>query len=318
MKSLLFFFLLIFARVLCGVDFESEAIQKNRAEEGRQDYQACEEIAKIYEKVDGATLKDITDELDDPRLKESNRRIVLFQYPSDGLLIKGYVSYVDTLEEKPLLVFLRGGNEFFGVMHPVTSYSLLGDYTVVASCYRGGVSEGRDEFGGADVNDVYNLVQHIPTLEKNLNLKIDHKKRYILGGSRGGFEMFLALMRYPDLQEFFDGAIALSSPLDLKSHIQSRPDMLAMFKRKFDYTGEEWLEKRDPLSNIDKIRTDFPLLILQGTEDIRTPVEEGRTMAAALKAKGCMVDYLEVEGGDHCLKNMCDERVQILLEWLDK
>lgn len=51
-------------------------------------------------------------------------------------------------------------------MHPVTSYSLLSDYTVFATCYRGGVSEGTDEFGGAGVKDVYNLIKHIPKLEK--------------------------------------------------------------------------------------------------------------------------------------------------------
>lgn len=318
MKFAVYLFLLIVSTMLSGVDFSSSQVQEDRRQEGIRTYLKCEKIAKIYEKVEGHSFLEITEELDDARLKESGRRVFLFQYPSDGLQIKGYVSFVDSPEEKPLLVFLRGGNEYFGVMHPVTSYSLLSDYTVVATCYRGGVSEGADEFGGADVKDVYNLIKHIPTLEKQLNTTIGHKERYIMGGSRGGFEMFLALNRYPELQQYFDAAIALSSPLDLRTHIEKRPDMLKMFQDKFAFSNDEWLNSRDPMSNIDQINKEFPLLIIQGTEDDRVYIGEGKEMVKALKERGCSVDYIEVVGGEHCLKNMVETRSLLLVEWLNQ
>ena len=70
------------------------------------------------------------------------------------------------------------------------------------------------------------------------------------------------------------------------------------------------------LQNIDQIRKDFPLLIIQGTEDDRVFIGEGKAMVEALKERGCSVDYLEVVGGEHCLKNMVETRTLLFIEWL--
>ncbi len=59
---------------------------------------------------------------------------------------------------------MRGGNRMFGLMHP--AYASIKNYTVLTTTYRGGVSEGTDEFGGNEVNDVVNLVKYLPVIEE--------------------------------------------------------------------------------------------------------------------------------------------------------
>ena len=130
-------------------------------------------------------LKDITDDLlQSPYVKDAqknsiqqlNRRILVFTYPSDGFKIKGLISFVSDPQNHPLLVFLRGGNRVFGVLNPGDDLICFEQYTVISSMYRGGVSEGEDEFGGSDVNDVKNLMDFIPELESKLNLNFQKKK----------------------------------------------------------------------------------------------------------------------------------------------
>ena len=62
---------------------------------------------------------------------------------------------------------------------------------VVASQYRGNDGgEGMEEFGGADVNDIFNL---IPVLDQNP--KADTSRIGMEGTSRGGMMTYLCLKR---------------------------------------------------------------------------------------------------------------------------
>ena len=89
-----------------------------------------------------------------------------------------------------------------GLMNPASAYSCMRNYTVLGTAYRGGVSEGEDQFGGDEVNDVQNLVEYLPTLAQKLELQLHPKSVFILGGSRGGTEMFLSLAQSPSLQSY--------------------------------------------------------------------------------------------------------------------
>src|SRR5205085_227048 len=84
---------------------------------------------------------------------------------SDGTLIEQTpCTPQDTAGKQfPLIIYSRGGNREFGKL---TAWSRLGFYTyvsngfvVLASQYRGNDGgEGREEYGGADVRDVLNLI----------------------------------------------------------------------------------------------------------------------------------------------------------------
>lgn len=303
------------------LDAESRINESDRLSKLYQEY------AKFYEIPNGTDLVNITEDLlKSPLVTDkckkfiqlSNRSIYIFVYPSDGLKIKGILSFLPIPEKHPFLVLLRGGNRIFGLFNPGNDLICTGDCTVISSVYRGGVSEGKDEFGGNDVNDVKNLIDFIPILEAKLNLKFQRKKMYMLGASRGGMQMFLALTRYPELQSRFKKVVSLSGLLDMRQNLASRKDMKKMFIEDFGLikgNEEEWINWRDPLLMASKIDINLPILIVQGTKDNRIALIEGYHMRDKLQEQGNPVTYLEIEGGSHCLSNDPDRMTKIL-SWL--
>lgn len=284
---------------------------------------------QFYSLEDGKEFKEITTIiLQSDETKESikqlilstGRRFFLFKYPSDGFQVKGYISFVPNPLGNPLLIFLRGGNRMFGLMHPATNFTCIRNYTVIATAYRGGVSEGTDEFGGNEVNDVHNLMEYFPFLQEKLEVQFAPKKTFILGGSRGGMEMFLSMRRSPSLQYQVTKAASLSGLLDIRECMAYREDMRRMFIRDFGLIPEknedEWIHHRDPLANVSNLRKDLPILILQGTHDLRVNLNEGKHMAKKLEANGNPVTYVEIFGGDHCLSNQ-PNRIDIIADWFE-
>ncbi|MEL7432028.1 MAG: hypothetical protein AAGI90_05840 [Chlamydiota bacterium] len=250
------------------VDFQAENVQESRFKESRNIFELCKKNIRYYQLSPDQSHHDITEmllmspdvaEKHKSMISQQERHIVVFDYPSDGHTVKGYISYTPEYKRAPLLVFLRGGNRILGLMNPANDFSLAKDYTVLATTYRGGMNEGQDEFGGDEVDDVENLVRFIPKLESMLQMEFTPEKKCILGGSRGGMEMFLALERSPFLQKYFDKAIALSGPMDLSITICSRQDMKTMFIRDFGLTldehADQWLSYRSPIHHCSLLRT---------------------------------------------------------------
>jgi dipeptidyl aminopeptidase/acylaminoacyl peptidase len=64
------------------------------------------------------------------------------------------------------------------------------------------------------------------------------------------------------------------------------------------------------------MRKNLPLLILQGTDDLRVSLQEGYHMIEKLKANGNPVTYIEVPGGNHCLKNQLNT-IDLIADWFE-
>jgi dipeptidyl aminopeptidase/acylaminoacyl peptidase len=134
-------------------------------------------------------------------------------------------------------------------------------------------------------------------------------------------EMFLALARSPYLQRHVVKAVSLSGLLDMREAIRDRDDLKQMFIEDFGLmpgiNEEEWIELRNPLSQIARIRKNLPIFIMQGTEDIRVPLCEGLAMVMKMQEGGHTFDYLEIPGGNHCLKNI-PNTLDLIGDWLEK
>jgi dipeptidyl aminopeptidase/acylaminoacyl peptidase len=184
--------------------------------------------------------------------------------------------------------------------------------------YRGSVGKGQDEFGGTEVNEVKNLVDYLPKLEKKLKQNFTENNKYLIGRSRGGMEMFLALAKFPELQTYFDKVVSLSGMIDLELSSKERPAILEMFKKKFgltEHNQESWFKQRSVKYHIDEINKNFPILILQGTEDDRVSLKHGRGLFDSMKSLKYNVSYWEVTGAEHCLKN-CTDLNEVIMQWL--
>lgn len=286
-------------------------------------------ISQFYNLKEDEQIREITsDLLKDPKVTEkfkqnmleNNRRAFVFWYPSDGLKVKGFITFSGNATGNPLLILLRGGNREWGILNPAGDLANIKNYTIISTAYRGGISEGQEEFGGSDVNDVKNLMEFIPTLEKQLGMSFQPSQTSILGASRGGMEMFLSLARYPELQKHIDKIVSLSGLLDIRTQMRNREEMKKMFEEDFGLNSgindKEWINRRDPLLTVATIKKDIPILIIQGTEDDRISLEEGQHMVQKLKENGNNVDYLEIQGGSHTLYGHPD-RIKVITDWLE-
>jgi dipeptidyl aminopeptidase/acylaminoacyl peptidase len=285
--------------------------------------------AKLYKLNTNQDLKDVTqqvlahqytDKVVKEAIKKNQRRYYVFSYPSDGLKIKAFVSIPLGVKNPPLLVMVRGGNREFGLPHP-GQLSAYPGYALVATSNRGGVSEGKDEFGGDDVNDLKNLIDYLPTLEQKINVQFNADKMYVVGASRGGMQLFLALGRYPELQQKIKKVASISGLLNMKYAIEQRKDFQETLTELFGYqkgkNGEAWIAKRQPLNYVTKLSKDLPIMIAQGSADTRVCLKEGYDMLDALHTNGNKVTYVEIEGGDHVLNNTVDF-LPLLINWFEQ
>jgi dipeptidyl aminopeptidase/acylaminoacyl peptidase len=286
-----------------------------------QQYYSLEEGQDLKEITSIILSSDRTDDALRQLIMRTGRRFFLFEYPSDGFKVKGSISFISDPSEKSLLIFLRGGNRIFGLMPPANDFTCMRDYTVISTTYRGGVSEGKDEFGGDDVDDVYNLFKYLPTLQQKLGIQMFPKKIFMLGRSRGAMEMFLALGKWPSLQNQMTKVASLSGLLDIRECMRSREDMRQMFIEDFGMipgkNEEGWIKKRNPINVVPNLRKDLPILIIQGTKDTRVTLNQGYHMVKQLKETGHLVDYLEVSGGEHSLIHH-PTRTALIGDWFEQ
>lgn len=287
------------------------------------------ENAKLYDLKPNETLKNINEELlANPNVSDIVKKAIqdkthqyyVFSYLSYGLKIKGYISVPTNMTGPiPLIFLLRGGNQLFGLPIP-GALSTQPGYAVVTTTYRGGVSEGKDEFGGKDVEDVVTLFQYLPRLEKWLNIKFHQKNKYMIGVSRGGMELFLTLNRHPEIQSKIRKVASISGLLNLEQALLQRSDFKEMLKANFgltdDEAGKRWVGYRNPLQNLTHISNQLPILIAQGTADNRVCLKEGYDMLQALHDRNQEVTYVEIEGGDHVLTNAPDFQ-NVLFDWFE-
>ncbi|MDU8887224.1 prolyl oligopeptidase family serine peptidase [Yeosuana sp. MJ-SS3] len=239
-------------------------------------------------------------------------------YLSDGLKINGYMAQPKESGVYPVIIFNRGGNRDFGSINDIRANFLLRKmaswgYVVAASNYRGGGgSEGMEEFGGADVNDVHNL---IPLLA---NEKMaDTSRMGIYGYSRGG------LMTYRTISESckFKAAIIGAGVTNSIRGIDKRPEMEQYVYSQLipDYKNnkEKGLKDRSPIFWTDRLCKTTPIMLLHGSSDWRVSPEDALDMADSLYKYKHPFRFHFYEGADHGLSEYRSEVWQDVQEFFD-
>jgi dipeptidyl aminopeptidase/acylaminoacyl peptidase len=223
-------------------------------------------------------------------------------YWSDGLQISGLLGIPKSDGPHPAIIYNRGGNRDFGSLHgSETGYLTGAGYVVAASQYRGGPdSEGEEEFGGADVHDVLNLL----TLVENLP-EVDADRIGMMGHSRGGMMTYLALREDGRSENpRIKAAVTVAGPTDLFDLWNARPDMQEEVLIDLIGASPEDLpaeyEARSAVFWPEDIHV--PLLLLHGENDARVPVEEAIRLAEAIEEVGGTVQLITYKD-DHGLSS---------------
>lgn len=295
-----------------------------RVYQGYCDTQQAKSRAKYYELPGEAQIVDITqkliaddsipDDLKQPLIR-GERHIIVFKYRSDDNFVAGYFSYL-TSGEHPVMIFLRGGNGYYGVMRPNNRFSYLAGYNVVGTLYRGNIYGGSDEFGGADINDVENCLKFFPKLEAFTNVKMP-RPYTMMGVSRGAMQMFGALSRSDFVKENVDKAISISGNVDLNVSMKNRPaEMGALFKMKYKDSNEksfaDWIKFRNPTDNVTKLSKSLKILLIYGSADNRVSLAEQQAFKKSLDENGLQAKLVTIEGGDHGIENRCEKLAEVL------
>jgi dipeptidyl aminopeptidase/acylaminoacyl peptidase len=249
-------------------------------------------------------------------------------YLSDGLRVKGFIVAPKKEGRYPVLIWNRGGcRESIGVMTayfvarwlaPFASWG----YVIVASQYRGAAGgEGKDEFGGADLNDVLNLFPLLDAVPK-----ADASRIGMAGFSRGGLMTYLALTRTDRIK----AAMVASSLVDVDFRIDAarRKELglpghdledfcLRQVIPNYDQNREEVIEARSPIRWPARFNRKTPILIIHGTSDWDALASGSLEMAAALLKLKHPFRLLMLEGGQHDLVQYDEEVNRATKAWFD-
>ena len=238
--------------------------------------------------------------------KYDNVEVVDMIYKSGKLKIHGYICRSKNITtETPVVIYCRGGNnKKQGGIGDLSSEFIIrsgllglldlvnrGKIIVFASNYRGSSrSEGNDDFGGDDVNDIlylYPIIQKYKFANSN--------KIAILGISRG---VMMALMTMKK-SNWIKCAILASGDSNLLRNKITRPGMYRTLTEKWKYSIKD-LEKRSAINWIDKLPK-IPILILHGTADWRETVENSIDLAKELYKHKVPYKLVIYPGATHSL-----------------
>jgi dipeptidyl aminopeptidase/acylaminoacyl peptidase len=238
-------------------------------------------------------------------------------YESDGNQVTGLMMSPKGAipMSHPLVIFNRGGRKRYGMLHVLTLLNLIyplvqQGYIVLASNYRGvdGGIGGEDEFGGAEVNDILNLLK----IGKKLP-EWDGRNANLFGWSRGGMMTLLALKHGAEVN-----AAAVGAPLiDLTfstSENSNREDWLQRSLPDYKEKGFKALEARSAPYWIPKLRN-TPLLIMHGDADIDVSILHSRNLARKLAEQKNPHRLVEYADGNHYLNPQRQEVLDEVLQW---
>lgn len=288
-------------------------------------------VASYQEWVDGLKSRARTDARDaafDEQIFRRNNPPELFarlqkgegvecfrlKYLSDGLQVVGYLVKPKTIKGKaPVVIYNRGGNREFGRITLGAILELSGfaeaGFVALASEYRGNAGgEGKEEFGGADVNDVLNLAPLADSLGY-----ADTKNLFVYGVSRGGMMTYLALKHGLPAR----AAAVVGGPTDLEAEAKSRPEMEENVYRQlmpdYDKRRQDLLEARSALRWAEKLHA--PLLIQHGGADWRVQPSQSLKLAARLQELKRPYELVIYAEDDHPLTRNQPESRQRIINW---
>ena len=188
-----------------------------------------------------------------------------FTYTSDGLTVGAYLYRPRQRGEAPLpvIVYNRGSftrDGFAGEMLVMANRYARAGFIVVAPHYRGSNGwKGRDELGGADLDDLMNVVPQLARIDG-----ADASRVYLAGESRGGMMVYQALRDgFPARAAAVWGAFTDLVPLLLPSSPQAK--YAAKIWPDIERNRDAIVERRSAIRWADRIRT--PVLIMHGTAD---------------------------------------------------
>ncbi|MWV43607.1 prolyl oligopeptidase family serine peptidase [Paenibacillus sp. HJL G12] len=213
-------------------------------------------------------------------------------------------------QQWPVLIYCRGGIGRVGQVKTewLERFSRSG-FIVFAPVYRGTQGgEGRDEFGGGDMEDVPAACRLLASLPF-----VDTTRISAMGFSRGSVNATYAAADTGYLSHL----VLWGGVSDLAQTYEERVDLRRMLKRVIGNPSKapEAYQERSPLLMAERIAC--PVLIIHGSEDAQVDSSHGMRMYDRLKELGKDVQLHWYEGyGHHMPYETHMTAIQRMFEWI--
>lgn len=228
-------------------------------------------------------------------------------YESMGLKVVAYVARTSadsSARKYPLVIFNRGGYirnnmvmDYLPLFHKLVSHGFM----VVAPALRESEgSEGKDEVGGKDLADIWNVLPFIKSRGY-----VDLRNLFLLGESRGGF-MTLQLLKagFPVQAAAVYGVIS-----DFGKYMEGDEvagNIAHYIWPDYDANKESLHAKRSAVQWAEEINV--PLLIMAGSHDETIDPQQSIDLATQMNKFGKDYQLVVLRGGNHSLSGKDVER----------
>lgn len=241
-------------------------------------------------------------------------------HQSDSMRVTGFMVAPKADGKYPVIIFNRGGNRENGSLIVATAVQIMAPlaakgYVVLASNYRGNSgSEGQEEFGGSDVNDVANLIRSSAEFEKADNSRVG-----LLGVSRGGMMNFIALRNHPDLN--INAMVNIGGVSDLEASIEHHPVLEEVCEELipgFSENREAELKARSAIYWVNEFPADVPLLLMHSTTDNHVLYDQVEELADSLDVYGVPYQLQAYSDDSHGLTNHREMVMKEVINWFNR
>jgi len=237
------------------------------------------------------------------------------RYKSDGLEVVAYLygPKKKPKTKRPVIVFNRGSYirgdiapELLPMFHRLAKYG----FTIVAPMYRGSAgAEGRDEMGGADLNDLMNVVGLLSGLKS-----VDTQNVFLYGESRGGMMVFQAIRDgFPARAAATFGGFTDLTPLTTTERGKA---MTGAIWPDFEKRRTQIITRRSAIQWPEKIN--IPLLLMHGSNDGTISPTQTLQFASGLEKAEKEYGVIVFPGGKHVLMAHRFERDRQAVEFFRK
>jgi dienelactone hydrolase len=243
--------------------------------------------------------------------------LIKIKYLSGGLKISGFIYKPKNTTGKklPAVIWNRGGAgedtkigvENYNDLYEMHRYASEG-FIVLASQYRGiDGSEGRDEGGGADVDDIMNLIP----LARSLGY-VDTDRIFMWGVSRGAVMTLKALKRGAAVR----AAVVVGAIANFETGFRDNPNLLRFARDlwvDFENKRAEYIENRSAVRWAHELNV--PLLIFHGGADPIVTPKQAIELAQKLEENGKQYELAIYANDTHDVFRNTEIRLARTIDW---
>ena len=168
-----------------------------------------------------------------------------------------------------------------------------------------GGGEGKDEMGGADLDDLMQIRSVIPAY-------VDPARLFMYGESRGGMMTFQAIREGFPMR----AAATFGAFTDLAPMVEANPAVSLQIWPDYEKNAAKIKERRSAISWPEKINV--PLLIMHGAKDGQVSPAQSLALASKLESLGKTYQLIIRADEGHVLPGWREQRDSAAIEWFRK